>query len=149
MRKWSKETEAELRAAGWREGRDVGEKLSTWESLLQESDKFELFAEARRALREFGELSVCRTGPGREGARSSFHLDPSLTAGEADRFEEYEQTLGEKLFPLGEVDEGHAYLVMSESGKTYLLMDFLIYLAPTFEEAMEALIEGRRGKVLM
>ncbi|WAS94882.1 SUKH-3 domain-containing protein [Nannocystis punicea] len=148
-RKWSKETEAVLRAAGWREGRDVGEKISTWESLLKESDNFELFTAARRALREFGDLSVRRTGPGRDRARSSFHLDPSLAAGEGDRFEGYEQTLGERLFPLGEVDDGHAYLVISESGKTYLLMDFLIDLAPTFGEAMEALIEGKRGEMLM
>ncbi|WP_434422036.1 SUKH-3 domain-containing protein [Nannocystis pusilla] len=148
-RKWSKETEAALRAAGWREGRDIGEKITSWENLLQESDKFEMFTEARRALREFGELSVHQTGPGEECARSSFHLDPSLASGESDRFEEYERTLGEKLFPLGEVDNGHAYLAMGESGKTYLLMDFLIYLAPTFEEAMAALLEGKRGKMLM
>ena len=136
---------AALRAAGWREGRDCVASLLEWKSSLA-AEGFEMFPAAEAVLREFGGLKVVNRGPGEELARSSFEVDPSLASGERDRFAAFEAPLGKRLFPLGEVDEGHAFLACADDGKIYMLGDRLWFLGADVREAFGKLIIGLKAE---
>jgi hypothetical protein len=134
-----------LRNAGWREGRDVRELVTHWSAELA-PEGFRLHAAAERVLLEFGGLRVGSSGTGRERATSRLVLDPSLALGEHDRLHEYfDELRGRDVFPLGEVDGGHAFLAMAEDGEVFLLMDAIYDAWPSFESALPALLLGLRG----
>ncbi|MCX4546584.1 SUKH-3 domain-containing protein [Streptomyces sp. NBC_01565] len=61
-------------------------------------------------LREFGGLTVGSRGPGITRAREAFELDPLLALGEDDCFGEWGEEICRCLFPLCELDHGHAFL---------------------------------------
>lgn len=143
-RTWSAETERLLRKAGWHEGRDVGDLLDRWSAELGGSGGFFMFDHARTVLREFGGLHVQQSGPGQECARGGFDLDPTLAAGESDRFERFVGSARSPLFPLGEAVDGNAFLAIAEDGRVFLLMDELVMIGRSIEEAMTSLVEGRR-----
>src|SRR5262245_5957581 len=69
-------------------------------------------------LGEFGGLLVDVHGPGRTAARTPFELDPSLCAGEEDRFRDWGVEIGASLYPLGELDHGRYFLGMDDRGLT-------------------------------
>lgn len=116
------EAERTLRAAGWSPGRQVD--IAVWRERL-EVDGFHMHATAERFLAEFGGLAVEEKGPGVTRAREAFEFDPLLAEGEADRFGEWSRTVGESIFPLGELDHGRYFLGISESGVIYLVADWL------------------------
>jgi len=58
MERFSKSVEIALRASGWFPGRNVDHLVGGWEEALRISDGFEIFAEARRILSEFGDLTI-------------------------------------------------------------------------------------------
>ncbi|WP_344641634.1 SUKH-3 domain-containing protein [Kitasatospora cystarginea] len=138
MTEFSAETERVLRSAGWEPDRTVDTSL--WRQRLEESG-FRMHDAAERFLSEFGGLTVEISGPGVSRARVPFELDPMLADGEEDRFSEWSESIGESLFPLGELDRGRFFLGISESGKVYLVADWLASFGPS-REALERLVRG-------
>jgi hypothetical protein len=127
-----------LTKAGWYPGRSVPTS-----PLIP--DGFVPFQEAEAVMREFGGLHLGECGAGVDFARSDVEVDPRLAAHLKAELVEHEQTLGARLFPLGEVCRGHGYLVIDELGRTYLLNDELSPLAPSFIQALASLLLGARG----
>ncbi|MFF7181555.1 SUKH-3 domain-containing protein [Streptomyces sp. NPDC008121] len=135
---WSSEVERALRAAGWYPGRalDTRDWKQQWEQ-----DGFRSHAAAEDFLREFGGLWVGHGGAGITRAREPFDLDPLLALGEADRFGEWGEEIGRRLFPIGELDRGHAFLGLDEDGELYAVDDWLARFG-RMPEAMENLVLG-------
>lgn len=127
-----------LVAAGWHQGRDV-------RGALQLPSDFDIFPAALQVLREFGMLRVGGAGVGTDRARSTLDLNPSLAEGEFDRFEPFEDRIGDKLYPLGEVDGGYGFLAIDTQGRVFWVMDFIQFVAERFDEALEVLLLGKKG----
>jgi|GEM_PF-6637458 len=127
-----------LHKAGWFTGRDVLQSLSL-------PTNFNLFLKAEEVLKEFGNLEFGECESGIDCATSDVHIDPELGAHFKEELEEYEQSLKTKLYPLGEIHRGHAFLVIDEQGRTYLLMDELTPYAPSFSRALEMLLHGKKA----
>ncbi|WP_199810386.1 MULTISPECIES: SUKH-3 domain-containing protein [unclassified Streptomyces] len=136
--RWSDEVEAVLRGAGWFPGRSVD--TSGWRERL-EADGFRIHPAAEQFLREFGGLTVGPGGPGITRAREAFEFDPLLALGEDDRFGEWGEEIGRQLFPLGELDHGHAFLGLDERGELYAVVNWLARFG-RMPEAMENLVLG-------
>jgi hypothetical protein len=142
---WSDVVRQTMERAGWHEGRFVpDDRLNAWIEALRRESRIYVVPAAIRALREFGGLAVDQMGAGIDMAKSSFVIDPTLAAGEEDRFLAFEQTLLEPLVPIGEAVNGHAFLGISASGKVYLVADTLQIIGESIHEALGNLIEGRR-----
>jgi hypothetical protein len=126
-----------LAKAGWYPGRSMPTSPFI-------PDGFVPFQEAEAVLREFGGLHLGECGAGVDFARSDVEINPRLADHLQAELVEHEQSLGARLFPLGEVCRGHGYLVIDELGRTYLLNDELSPLAPSFPQALESLLLGVR-----
>lgn len=138
----------ELRAAGWRPGRRIAPAvMDRWSEAIK-ADGFSVFGRGLDVLGEYGGLRVGKTGPGLQKGRMGVELDPLLVSGEADRFKEFERLIGEKLFPLGEVENGHALLALSDRGALYMLMDEIWLAGETFGEGLSAIVLGLEVKLL-
>ncbi|MFD4133626.1 SUKH-3 domain-containing protein [Streptomyces goshikiensis] len=135
---WSAEAENVLRDAGWYPGRNVD--TTVWRERL-EADGFRIHSAAEDFLREFGGLTVVSGGSGITRSREPFELDPLLALGEDDRFGEWGEEIGRHLFPLGELDRGHAFLGLDEHGELYVVVNWLARFG-RMPEAMENLILG-------
>jgi len=135
-----------LDAAGWFPGRVMPAQAREWIRELDRPDGFQVFAAAERVLTEFGGLHIRAMGPGVEAARMSIEVDPTLAFGEEDRFEACAMRLNRRLYPLGEVEGGHAFVAIAEDGRVYLLMDEPLAVVGSFDEALAALVEGRRWR---
>ena len=142
-----KSVTAALHAAGWREGRDCGAALLEWKTTLA-AEGFDMFPAAEAVLREFGGLKIISRGSGEEQARSSFEVDPLLAKGERDRFAAFEAPLGRRLFPLGDVENGHAFLACSDDGKIYMVGDHIWLLGSDVLAAFRKLIAGLKTEPL-
>lgn len=125
-----------LTEAGWHQGRSV--MLNDYVS----SDNV-IFPVAAKVVCEFGGLHVGHCGPGIECATSDVHIDPRSASHVKDDLANYANHLATKLFAIGEVHRGHGFLVIDESGKTYLLSDTLDRFASSIEESLERLLLGR------
>ena len=147
MERFSKPVELALRDAGWFPGRNLRHQMWDWTRALS-SDGFESFPEAERVLSEFGGLNVHQDAAGVNCAREPFRLEPTLAAGESDRFGEFAEFLKTTLYPLGEASGGHYFLAIGESGQVFLLMEDLRLLGQNIEEALEKLILGIQSKKL-
>jgi len=134
-KRFSEEIMEMLKPSGWFSGRDVRD-------LIKLPDDFEVFSAALEVLKEFGLLRFGKRGAGIECARSVINCDPMLAVGESDRFSEYSEWLQSQLYPLGEVDDGHYFLVIDEMGRTFLLMNDLKLVHITFDGAIENLLKG-------
>lgn len=135
---WSVEVERVLRDAGWYPGRNTDP--APWHEQL-EADGFHIHPAAEQFLREFAGLTVDHGGPGITRAREPFELDPLLALGEADRFSEWSEETGRHLYPLGELDHGHAFLGLDEQGELYVVANWLARFG-RMPQAMENLILG-------
>ncbi|MFJ2748819.1 SUKH-3 domain-containing protein [Streptomyces sp. NPDC087297] len=135
---WSAEVETVLRGAGWYPGRNVD--TTVWRERL-EADGFRIHSAAEDFLREFGGLTVVGGGSGITRAREPFELDPLLALGEDDRFGEWGEEIGHHLFPLGDLDHGHAFLGLDERGELYVVVNWLARFG-RMPEAMENLVLG-------
>ncbi len=139
------EVDRSLRAAGWRPGRHVPDLVRQWRVQLESGSRFILHPAAERVLLEFGGLHIGAAGPGVDRSPSELNLDPTVAAGEDDRFLDYFPELhGRAVFPLGEVDGGNGFLGIDTTGRTYLLMDEVCGRWPTFISAIEGLLRGIR-----
>lgn len=127
-----------LQQAGWRPGRDV---LPT----VQLPYGFRLFPAAARVLAEFGNLRMGRHGPGLEMARRTVRIDPMLALGENEEFAQVETVIGCALYPLGEINEGQAFLAIDEQGRTFIVGDLLLYVDENFDDALDRLLTGKRA----
>lgn len=141
---WSAETEDLLRKSGWFEGRDVSLDVEAWHRILGVNDGFVLTESAARALREFGGLRVDAAGAGVDRARASFELTPTLAWGESDRFATSEAILGESLYPLGEMEHGHAFLAITRSGRVFAIGERTYSIGSSIHRALESLVRGKR-----
>lgn len=142
MSRFSAQVEAVLRAVGWYPGRQVPDLVAEWQSTLMASDKFEMFPSAKRALLEFGGLSIDQRGPGVTCAREPFIFNPLLVRGESDRFDEFEGLLKTRLYPLGEAVGGHCFWALGENEHAYLIMEDVRLVGRSLDEALENLILG-------
>lgn len=96
---------------------------------------------AEAFLQEFGGLTVNVSGPGISCARAPFELDPELAWGEDDRFAEWGESIGHRLFPLGELDHGRFFLGIDEVGAIYLVAGWVASFGP-MPPAMQNLVLG-------
>lgn len=141
MERFSNTVKLTLMDAGWFPGRNVRVEIDQWARELR-SDGFKMFHQAEKVLSEFGGLNVHQEALGVNCARESFHVLPTLAAGEADRFGEFAEYLKTTLYPLGEASGGHYFLAIGESGQVFLLMHDIRLLGENIEEALEKLILG-------
>ncbi|MEU4065899.1 SUKH-3 domain-containing protein [Streptomyces wedmorensis] len=133
---WSSEVERVLREAGWHPGRAVD--TTGWKQQL-EQDGFRSHAAAEDFLRELGGLAVGHGGAGITRAREPFDLDPLLALGEADRFDEWSEEIGHRLFPVGELAGG--LLGLDEDGELYVVDGWPARFG-RMPQAMENLVLG-------
>ncbi|MEU5334215.1 SUKH-3 domain-containing protein [Streptomyces asoensis] len=138
MSSWSPRVEAVLKASGWTPGRRVD--TSRWRSLF-ESVGLSMHDAAQAFLQEFGGLTVNVSGPGISCARTPFELDPELAWGEEDRFAQWGEAIGRRLYPLGELDHGRFFLGIDEAGVVHLVETWVAGFGP-MPDAMENLVLG-------
>ncbi|MFE2581540.1 SUKH-3 domain-containing protein [Streptomyces sp. NPDC059378] len=138
MSKWSQEVLEVLEASGWTAGRRVD--TAGWRSRF-EAVGIVMHDAAEKFLQEFGGLIVNIGGPGINCAREPFELDPELAWGEDDRFSEWSDSLGRRLFPLGELDHGRFFLGIDEDSEIYLVETWVASFG-SMPHALENLILG-------
>ncbi|MER5583670.1 SUKH-3 domain-containing protein [Streptomyces asoensis] len=138
MSSWSPRVEAVLKASGWTPGRRVD--TSRWRSLF-ESVGLSMHDAAQAFLQKFGGLTVNVSGPGISCARTPFELDPELAWGEEDRFAQWGEAIGRRLYPLGELDHGRFFLGIDEGGVVHLVETWVAGFGP-MPHAMENLVLG-------
>jgi hypothetical protein len=148
MDRFSPETERLLRASGWFEGRTVPALVEAWRAELETPGGFALSPAARQVLSEFGGLHIQAKGAGIACARSDIDLNPLLAKCEEDRFSSFNCLQGKQLFPLGEADLGHLFVAIDGGGNVYLVMQFVVYVADSFDAALEVLLLGKKTKLL-
>lgn len=144
MGRFSAKTENTLQRAGWYPGRQVPDKLASWKDNEMLSH-FEMFPTAERILLEFGGLRVDEYGPGETCAQEPFVVDPTVAAFEQELFRYFSTLVNTRLYPLGEVDNGHNYWAIGENKQVYLLMNDIQLLGDNIDEALENLIICRKG----
>ncbi|MFE5947112.1 SUKH-3 domain-containing protein [Streptomyces sp. NPDC056480] len=127
-----------LEASGWAPGRMVD--TARWRTRFAALG-FDMHAAALAFLKEFGGLTVNVSGPGISCARTPFELDPELAWGDEDRFTEWGEAIGRRLYPLGELDHGRFFLGIDEVGVIYLVEGWIADFGP-MPRAMENLALG-------
>ena len=136
--RFSNFTHEVLEKSGWFPERNVIDSVKL-------PNDFSLIPTAEAVLKEFGNLSIGEWGAGIEMARSTIDMEPRSAVCESDRFGEYSELIQSYLYPLGEVDNGHAFLAIDALGRVFILMNFLIFVADDFDQALEKLLTGIRG----
>ena len=134
-----------LQDAGWSPSRDVSQQAEKWLNELCERGRFPRLEVARAILGSFGGLHLQPSGHGEDFAPGPIDFDPLLAIGEEDRFQRFEEGK-RKLFPLGEVDNGHAFLAVDDEGHLYVVGDELMAMGDSLEEGLSNLIHGRRHR---
>lgn len=139
-----------LTAAGWFPGRCEREQTEAWVYQLAHNPfssegNFEVFQSAVDALLEFGGLDVVVSGPGVDFAKTSFRIDPTVAVEDVGRFEYYASKVGFRLYPLGEINNGYAFIAIDEMGRVYVLMDDIKLMANSMHEAAKRFILGKKA----
>jgi hypothetical protein len=145
--RFSEQAEAVLRRAGWYPGRQVPDLVALWKETLLQSDGFEMFPSAEKALLEFGGLKIDQQGPGVSCSREPFEINPTMAMYESDRFEELVSVVDSRLYPLGEAVSGLCFLAIAENDSVYLLMDDIRVVGKNIDEGLEALLIGLEPSV--
>ncbi|PBD02274.1 SUKH-3 immunity protein of toxin-antitoxin system [Streptomyces sp. Ag82_O1-15] len=138
MSEWSPQVLEVLEASGWAAGRQVD--TVGWRSMF-EAVGIVMDDTAEAFLQEFGGQTVSIGGPGINRAREPFELDPELVWGEDDRFSEWSDSLGRRLFPLGELGHSRFFLGIDEDREIYLVETWVASFGP-MPHALENLILG-------
>ncbi len=140
---FSSKTLGRLREAGWREDRDVN----------TEPFRQQFRAEGHRTnkaaldfLQRFGDLELTYVHQRVPTAVENCHFDAARAA--TDVFSEnvhfWEEKIGEAMCPIGEARSGYLTLLMTEKGEVFAGVDDLLFrVAPSGEEAINVLCEGR------
>lgn len=134
------DVDAVLRKAGWTP--DRWHPLSEDEWVRRVGPGFTWSPAAHDALARFAGIRVEQSGPGVAAARGTFEFRPEAALGEDDRFEWFRPIIHTGLFPLGEMDGGHAFLAVARDGRVYALMDEAWRVGETIEDEITALVRG-------
>ncbi|MEU4118699.1 SUKH-3 domain-containing protein [Kitasatospora sp. NPDC028055] len=133
-------TQATLRSVGWFSGRRVD--TDVWRVSFAETGLV-MHQAAKEFLAEFGGLQVGWLGAGITRAREAFDLDPmNVWNSEEDRFAAWSEARGVKIFPVGELDHGHALLGIDEQGELYTVQPFGLATFGRLPTGMDGLVLG-------
>ncbi|MES4886849.1 SUKH-3 domain-containing protein [Streptomyces sp. NPDC096012] len=146
--RFSVPVDAALRAAGWQPGRWDIKQAEIWADTLREhtspaGHRHTVFPAAVEAWAEFGGLAIAPTGPGRQVAPATLHLDPLHGLHHARTLGDLGRALGTDLSPLGEETDTTALLAVDAEGRVYALDhtgDW--YVGPDIDHALSTLITG-------
>ncbi|MEU6605054.1 SUKH-3 domain-containing protein [Streptomyces shenzhenensis] len=140
--------DAALRSAGWQPGQWDIKQAEAWADALRAhtspaGHRHAVFPAAVEAWAEFGGLRITPTGPGRQVAPATLHLDPLHGLHLARTLGDLGRALNTELCPLGEESDTGALLAIDAEGRVYTLDhtgDW--YLGPDIDRALAALIGG-------
>ncbi|MGW3725795.1 SUKH-3 domain-containing protein [Streptomyces sp. NPDC000851] len=140
--------DAALRAAGWQPGRWGIKQAEIWADTLREhtspaGHRHAVFPAAVEAWAEFGSLHITPTGPGRQIAPATLHLDPLHGLHMARTLADLGRALDTDVSPLGAEPDTQTILAIDTEGRIYALDhtgDW--YLGPTIDQALTGLISG-------
>ncbi|MFE9452537.1 SUKH-3 domain-containing protein [Streptomyces sp. NPDC006739] len=140
--------DAALRAAGWLPGRWDIKQAEYWADALREhtspaGHRHTVFPAAVEAWAEFGGLHIRPTGPGRQIAPATLHLDPLHGLHHARTLGDLGRALDTEVCPLGEETDTHAVLAIDAQGRVYTLDhtgDW--YVGPDIDQALATLVAG-------
>lgn len=140
--------DAALRAAGWKPGRWDIKQAEIWADTLREhtspaGHRHAVFPAAVEAWAEFGGLRITPTGPGRQIAPATLHLDPLHSLHMARTLGDLGLALGTEVCPLGTETDTGSLLAIDAEGRVYALDhtgDW--YIGPDIDQALTALISG-------
>ena len=140
--------DAALRAAGWQPGRWDIKQAEIWADTLREhtspaGHRHAVFPAAVEAWAEFGGLTITPTGPGRQIAPSTLHLDPLHGLHLARTLADLGRALDTEVAPLGAEADDRALLAIDAEGRVYALDhtgDW--YLGPDIDHALGTLTAG-------
>ena len=134
-----------LHRAGWYPGRDVAPQVEAWRRLLTVEGGFAWFPAAEVALREFGGLKLRQLAEAGNVIFRAVDLDPAVHVLEENWFGECEAEVGERLFPLGTLDQSEMYLAVGESGAVYALTSGIyLCIGDSMAWALRYLVLGRK-----
>lgn len=150
---------ARLRELGWYPGREVRDRVDAWLAAERPAFADEAFERdgyppyephpaARRVLDEFGGLGSRDAGRGIDGGRIPFEIFP--VAGDEDlgrlmfHVQELGRRLGQRLFQVGEVEQGMGALAVDERGRVFLTGTVDLFVAGGFDDALRYLLLGAR-----
>ncbi|CQR63620.1 SUKH-3 domain-containing protein [Streptomyces leeuwenhoekii] len=140
--------DAALRTAGWQPGRWDIKQAEIWADTLRghtspAGHRHTVFPAAVEAWAEFGGLTVTPTGPGRQIAPATLHIDPLHGLHLARTLGDLGRALGTEVCPLGSETDTQALLAIDAEGRVYALDhtgDW--YLGPDLDHALVALVTG-------
>ncbi|WP_251093715.1 SUKH-3 domain-containing protein [Streptomyces sp. Caat 7-52] len=140
--------DAALRTAGWQPGRWDIKQAEIWADTLREhispaGHRHTVFPAAVEAWAEFGGLRITPTGPGRQIAPATLHVDPLHGLHLARTLGDLGRALGTELSPLGEETDTAALLAIDAEGRVYTIDhtgDW--YVGPDIDHALSTLING-------
>ncbi|CAL9274462.1 MULTISPECIES: SUKH-3 domain-containing protein [Streptomyces] len=140
--------DAALRDAGWQPGRWDIKQAEIWADTLRghtspAGHRHTVFPAAVEAWAEFGGLHISPTGPGRQIAPATLHLDPLHGLHMARTLGDLGRALDTQTCPLGTETDSQALLAIDAEGRVYALDhtgDW--YLGPDIDQALAALVAG-------
>ncbi|MCC8453573.1 SUKH-3 domain-containing protein [Streptomyces rochei] len=140
--------DAALRDAGWQPGRWDIKQAEIWADTLRghtspAGHRHTVFPAAVEAWAEFGGLHISPTGPGRQIAPATLHLDPLHGLHMARTLGDLGRALDTQTCPLGTETDSQALLAIDAEGRIYALDhtgDW--YLGPDIDQALAALVAG-------
>ena len=140
--------DAALRAAGWQPGRWDIKQAEIWADTLREhtspaGHRHAVFPAAVEAWAEFGGLHITPTGPGRQVAPATLHLDPLHGLHMARTLGDLGRALDTDVCPVGAETDTHTLIAIDAQGRVYALDhtgDW--YLGPDIDQALGALTAG-------
>lgn len=141
--------DAALRDAGWQPGRWDIKQAEIWADTLREHSspaghRHTVFPAAVEAWAEFGGLHIAPTGPGRQIAPATLHLDPLHGLHMARTLGDLGRALGTQTCPLGTETDSRALVAIDAEGRVYALDhtgDW--YLGSDIDAALATLEIGR------
>jgi len=140
--------DAALRAAGWQPGRWDIKQAEIWADTLRDhtspaGHRHSVFPAAVEAWAEFGGLRIHPTGPGRQIAPATLHIDPLHGLHLARTLGDLGRALDTQVAPLGAETDTESLLAIDAEGRVYALDhtgDW--YLGPTIDHGLTTLISG-------
>ncbi|MFE8924191.1 SUKH-3 domain-containing protein [Streptomyces rochei] len=140
--------DAALRDAGWQPGRWDIKQAEIWADTLRghtspAGHRHTVFPAAVEAWAEFGGLHISPTGPGRQIAPATLHLDPLHGLHMARTLGDLGRALDTQTCPLGTETDSQALVAIDAEGRVYALDhtgDW--YLGPDIDQALATLVAG-------
>lgn len=70
------------------------------------------------------------------------NLTPDLIAGELDRIQWFEEELGTRLAPLGELEAASLFLVLADDGRVFAVCEDAYFVGASFETGLKNIVTG-------